>query len=92
MKRHGKRYQTAVKDRDPNQVFNLADAIKQVKEQANAKFDETGFEHIATQDPLEGDSATGEKGDVFVRGHELRVRKFLGDHVREAELLDAVLE
>jgi large subunit ribosomal protein L1 len=41
MVKHGKRYQEAVKKVDNNTLYDPADAIRLVKELANAKFDET---------------------------------------------------
>jgi large subunit ribosomal protein L1 len=41
MVKHGKRYQEAVKKVDKNTLYDPADAIRLVKELANAKFDET---------------------------------------------------
>lgn len=60
MKR-GKRYLEAAKKIDKKQLFEIEDAIKLVKENANAKFDETVELHIRT-------NCDGRHADQQIRG------------------------
>jgi large subunit ribosomal protein L1 len=46
MLHHGKKYQTAVKSLDKNNVYSLADAVNVAKEAAYAGFDETVEVHL----------------------------------------------
>ena len=46
--KHGKKYMDAVKAYDKTVLYDPADAVSQVKKNANAKFDETIEVHIRT--------------------------------------------
>lgn len=59
--KHGKRYQEAVKKIDRTSLMDVDDAIKLVKENANAKFDETVEVHIRT-------GCDGRHADQQIRG------------------------
>lgn len=59
--KHGKRYQEAVKKIDRTNLMDVDDAIKLVKENANAKFDETVEVHIRT-------GCDGRHADQQIRG------------------------
>lgn len=59
--KHGKRYQEAVKKIDRTNLMDVDDAIRLVKENANAKFDETVEVHIRT-------GCDGRHADQQIRG------------------------
>ena len=59
--KHGKRYQEAVKKIDRTNLMDVDEAIKLVKENANAKFDETVEVHIRT-------GCDGRHADQQIRG------------------------
>ena len=61
MPKRSKRYSEAVKSYDKTQLNDVADAVKQVKELANAKFDETIEMHIRL-------GVDGRHADQQVRG------------------------
>lgn len=61
MKKHGKRFQTALGLLDPVKTYGLEEAIELLKETSKAKFDETVELHIRT-------SADPRHADQLVRG------------------------
>src|SRR6185295_4966915 len=56
---------------------------------AIAEIDETSIEHVAAQDPLEGDAPAGERHDVLVAILERRIGKELVQALGEVQLLGA---
>ena len=86
--KHSKRFQNLVKTVDPEAALPLADAIKKVKESANAKFTETV--EIAVNlgvNPKHADQQV--RGTVVLphgTGRTVRVLVFAqGEKVKEAE-------
>ena len=86
--KHSRRYNTVTKDLDENAVLALADAVKQVKEAATAKFDETV--EIAVNlgvNPKHADQQV--RGTVVLphgTGRSVKVLVFAqGEKVKEAE-------
>ena len=61
MKKHGKRFQTALGLLDPVKTYGLEEAVELLKETSKAKFDETVELHIRT-------SADPRHADQLVRG------------------------
>ncbi|MBR0373152.1 MAG: 50S ribosomal protein L1 [Mogibacterium sp.] len=92
MPKRSKRYAEAIKAYDKTQVYDLAEAIKKVKELASAKFDETVEMHLRL-------GVDGRHADQQVRGATVlpngtgktkRVLVFCkGDKVAEAEAAGA---
>jgi large subunit ribosomal protein L1 len=88
MTKHSKRYETLVKERDADQIFSLADALKEIKQRANAKFDETVEMAVNLGvDPKHADQQVrGTVGLPHGTGRKVRVLVFAkDDKAKEAE-------
>ncbi len=92
MGRHGKRYLTAVKQREPRQLYGPEEAVRLVLATASAKFNETIEAHVRLGvDPKQADQQV--RGTVVLphgTGRSIRVLVFAkGDKAREAEAAGA---
>ncbi|HEV2261829.1 MAG TPA: 50S ribosomal protein L1 [Candidatus Rubrimentiphilum sp.] len=89
---HGKRFRNLVKEYNPADAFDPAQAVALVKKNANAKFDETIEAHIRLGvDPKKSDQNV--RGTVLLphgTGRSVRVIAFAkGDKAKEAEAAGA---
>lgn len=94
MPKHGKRYNSAVAEYDPETAVPLADAVSLVKKNATAKFDETVELHVRTGlDPRHADQQVrGTTNLPHGLGKSVRVAVFAeGDAARAAEDAGAVI-
>jgi large subunit ribosomal protein L1 len=92
MGRHGKRYLTAVKQREPRALHAPDEAVRLVKATASAKFNETIEAHVRLGvDPKQADQQV--RGTVVLphgTGRSVRVLAFAkGEKAREAEAAGA---
>lgn len=92
MGRHGKRYVTAAKQRDPRTVYAPDEAVRLLKATASAKFNETIEAHVRLGvDPKQADQQV--RGTVVLphgTGKSVRVLVFAkGEKAREAEAAGA---
>ncbi len=92
MGRHGKRYLTAVKQRDPRTLYAPEEAVRILKATASAKFNETIEAHVRLGvDPKQADQQV--RGTVVLphgTGKSVRVLVFAkGEKAREAEAAGA---
>ncbi len=92
MPKHGKRYETALKTYDKLHLYNLEEAVKLAKENANAKFDETiELSFKLGVDPRHADQQI--RGAVVLPHGTGKVRKVLvfakGEKAKEAEAAGA---
>lgn len=92
MRRHGKRYRTAVKQIVPRQLYALEEAVRLVQATASAKFNETIEVHIRLGvDPKQADQQV--RGTVVLphgTGKSVRVLAFAkGEKAKEAEAAGA---
>lgn len=88
MGRHGKRYVTAAKQRDPRTLYAPDEAVRLLKATASAKFNETIEAHVRLGvDPKQADQQV--RGTVVLphgTGKSVRVLVFAkGEKAREAE-------
>lgn len=94
MPKHGKRYNNAVADYDPATALSLAEAVKRVKRNATAKFDETVELHVRTNlDPRHADQQVrGTTNLPHGLGKTIRVAVFAqGEAARDAEAAGAAI-
>jgi large subunit ribosomal protein L1 len=92
MKKHGKRFRTLAAAYDTEALFDTAEAVKIVKQNANAKFNETVEIHVRLGvDPKKSDQNV--RGTVSLphgTGRTVKVIAFArGDKLREAEAAGA---
>ncbi|MGH2668214.1 MAG: 50S ribosomal protein L1 [bacterium] len=92
MGRHGKRYLTAAKQRDPRTLYAPDEAVRLLKATASAKFNETIEAHVRLGvDPKQADQQV--RGTVVLphgTGKSVRVLVFAkGEKAREAEAAGA---
>ncbi len=92
MGRHGKRYLTAAKQRDPRTLYAPEEAVRILKATASAKFNETIEAHVRLGvDPKQADQQV--RGTVVLphgTGKSVRVLVFAkGEKAREAEAAGA---
>ncbi|HET8679916.1 MAG TPA: 50S ribosomal protein L1 [bacterium] len=92
MGRHGKRYLTAAKQRDPRTLYAPDEAVRILKATASAKFNETIEAHVRLGvDPKQADQQV--RGTVVLphgTGKSVRVLVFAkGEKAREAEAAGA---
>jgi len=92
MKKHGKRFRTLAAAYDTEALFDTAEAVKLVKQNANAKFNETVEIHVRLGvDPKKSDQNV--RGTVSLphgTGRTVKVIAFArGDKLREAEAAGA---
>jgi len=92
MGRHGKRYVTAAKQRDPRTLYAPDEAVRLLKATASAKFNETIEAHVRLGvDPKQADQQV--RGTVVLphgTGKSVRVLVFAkGEKAREAEAAGA---
>lgn len=92
MGRHGKRYLTAAKQRDPRTLYAPEEAVRILKATASAKFNETIEAHVRLGvDPKQADQQV--RGTVVLphgTGKSVRVVVFAkGEKAREAEAAGA---
>jgi large subunit ribosomal protein L1 len=92
MKKHGKRFRTLAAAYDTEAMFDTAEAVKLVKQNANAKFNETVEIHVRLGvDPKKSDQNV--RGTVSLphgTGRTVKVIAFArGDKLREAEAAGA---